>query len=272
MTALVLFDIDGTLLRRAGPHHRQALVEAVRRVTGIATTTDGIPLHGMLDPVILACMMRAAGAPRRVIREAMPEIVRAAGRHYARTCPDLTRKTCPAARATLGKLVHHGAVLGLVTGNLTRIGWCKLDRAGLRGYFRFGAFGEMARNRDALTRMAVREARARGWIERASPVALVGDAPQDIQAAQANRIRSIAVATGISTREELAARGPDYLLATLRELRLDMAGIGGRRRETLSILSSALRRAVKRRGLTEKEVLADFESWRKSRPQARSRR
>ena len=50
--ALALFDIDGTLLRRAGPHHREALVEAVRRVTGFDTTTDGIPLYGMLDPDI----------------------------------------------------------------------------------------------------------------------------------------------------------------------------------------------------------------------------
>src|ERR1022692_2788549 len=38
--ALVLFDIDGTLVRRAGPHHRQALVDAVRRVTGLETSTD----------------------------------------------------------------------------------------------------------------------------------------------------------------------------------------------------------------------------------------
>jgi hypothetical protein len=44
------------------------------------------------------------------------------------------------------------------------------------------------------------------------------------------------------------------------------------KKELFSVLSSALSRAVKRRGLTEKEVLADFESWRRSRPQARSRR
>ena len=41
--ALVLFDIDGTLLRRAGPHHRTALIDAIHRVTGVRTTTDGIP-------------------------------------------------------------------------------------------------------------------------------------------------------------------------------------------------------------------------------------
>ena len=40
---LVLFDIDGTLIRRAGPHHRQALIDAVRHVTGLETTTDHIP-------------------------------------------------------------------------------------------------------------------------------------------------------------------------------------------------------------------------------------
>ena len=60
--ALVLFDIDGTLIRRAGPHHRQALVEAVRKVTGLESTTDDIPVQGMLDPNILAIMMKSAGA------------------------------------------------------------------------------------------------------------------------------------------------------------------------------------------------------------------
>ena len=60
--ALVLFDIDGTLVRRAGPHHRQALVEGIRRVTGLESTTEGIPVQGMLDPDILTRMMRAAGS------------------------------------------------------------------------------------------------------------------------------------------------------------------------------------------------------------------
>ena len=93
--ALVLFDIDGTLVRRAGPHHRQALVEGVRRVTGLETTTDGIPVQGMLDPDILTMMLRAAGAPRPSIRESMPAILRAAERYYLRACPALTHR--PAA-------------------------------------------------------------------------------------------------------------------------------------------------------------------------------
>ena len=39
---LVLFDIDGTLMRGAGTHHKEALLEGVRRVTGHEASFDGI--------------------------------------------------------------------------------------------------------------------------------------------------------------------------------------------------------------------------------------
>jgi phosphoglycolate phosphatase-like HAD superfamily hydrolase len=220
--ALVLFDIDGTLVRRAGPHHREALVHGVRRVTGIETTTDGIPVQGMLDPDIISGMMRQAGARRAAIGEAMPEILRAAERYYVRVCPVLEGKNCPGVPPVLERLTRRGILLGLVTGNLTRIGWRKLERAGLRRYFRFGAFGEMAKTRAGLARIAIGEARRRGWIARGTPVALIGDAPADILAAQANHIRAIAVATGLTAAEELRSYEPDILLKDLRELRLRM--------------------------------------------------
>jgi phosphoglycolate phosphatase-like HAD superfamily hydrolase len=220
--ALVLFDIDGTLVRRAGPHHREALVHAVRRVTGLETTTEGIPLQGMLDPDILTVMMRRAGVRRAAITEAMPGILHAAERYYARVCPILEDKHCPGVVPVLDRLTRRGTLLGLVTGNLTRIGWRKLERAGLRGYFRFGAFGEMAKTRAGLAKMAVGEARRRGWIAREAPVSLVGDAPADILAAQANGIRSISVATGLTAEEELRELRPDFLLKDLRGLRLRM--------------------------------------------------
>ena len=220
--ALVLFDIDGTLVRRAGPHHREALVHGVRRVTGLETTTDGIPVQGMLDPDIVVAMLRRAGAKRALVRETMPEILRAAERHYLRVCPVLEGKLCPGVKAALERLARRGILLGLVTRNLTRIGWRKLERAGLRGYFRFGAFGEMAKTRAGLAKIAIREARRRGWIAHGAPIALIGDAPADILAARANRIRAIAVATGLTPAEELKSHQPDILLKDLRELRLRM--------------------------------------------------
>jgi hypothetical protein len=44
------------------------------------------------------------------------------------------------------------------------------------------------------------------------------------------------------------------------------------KRELFSTLSGELGRQIKKRGLTEGEVLADFESWRKRRREARRRR
>ena len=220
--ALVLFDIDGTLVRRAGPHHREALIEGIRRITGLETTTDGIPVQGMLDPDILTQMLRNAGAAPAHIQTTLPEILRAAEHHYLRTCPPLQGKHCPGVEPVLGRLQRRGVLLGLVTGNLTRIGWRKLQRAGLRRYFRFGAFGEMARTRAGLARRAMQEARRRGWIGTQTPVSLVGDAPADIVAARANRIRIISVKTGISRPEDLHALGPDFLLPNLRYLQMRM--------------------------------------------------
>src|SRR4051794_11242965 len=119
--ALVLFDIDGTLIRRAGPHHRQALVEAVRHVTGLDTTTDHIPVHGMLDPDILTRMMLDANAPPALIRRSMPAIIEKAQALYVRRCPDLSEKICPGVPVLLERLQRRGIPLALVTGNLTRI-------------------------------------------------------------------------------------------------------------------------------------------------------
>lgn len=112
--------------------------------------------------------------------------------------------------------------MGLVTGNLTRIGWMKMRRAGLHEHFRFGAFAEMARDRAGLARLAIRQARQSGWIDRNTQITLIGDAPADILAAQANGIRCVAVATGLSQPEELAVHRPDIQIADLRELRLSM--------------------------------------------------
>jgi phosphoglycolate phosphatase len=220
--ALILFDIDGTLVRRAGPHHRDALVQGVRRVTGLETTTAGIPVQGMLDPDILTIMLRKAGASRAIIRQALPEIQRVASRHYVRVCPEIRGKLCPSVIPVLDRLTRRGILLGLVTGNLTRIGWHKLHRADLRRYFRFGAFGEMSATRGGLARIAIRDARSHGWIGRDTPISLIGDSPSDVIAARGNGIRSIAVRTGITPPAELEAERPDFLLATLRDLRLRM--------------------------------------------------
>jgi phosphoglycolate phosphatase len=219
---MVLFDIDGTLIRRAGPHHRQALVDAIRRVVSVETTTEGVPVAGMLDRDILATMMTRAGMKPGAIRNAMPDIIRHAQSIYVRSSPNLARKVCPGVRRMLGRLQRRGAVIGLVTGNLTRIGWRKMERAGLRPYFRFGAFAELAKDRAGLVRFAIRHARRQGWIGRDSRISLIGDHPNDVRAAKANGIRAVAVATGLTAFEELQTHSPDIIVPDLRSLSLEM--------------------------------------------------
>ncbi len=219
MSDLFLFDIDGTLVRRAGPHHRQALVDAVRAVTGIETTTEGIPVHGMLDPDILTQMLSKAGRDS----SEMPAIIAKAQELYQDGIPDLRDKQCPGVVELLEELRGRGTVLALVTGNLTRIGWRKLERAGLDHYFQFGAFGEMAATRVGLAKLAIERARSLGPIE---AVSLVGDAPQDVRAAKENGIRSIAVRTGITPAGELEACNPDLLLDDLTCLDLGILYTG----------------------------------------------
>jgi phosphoglycolate phosphatase len=217
---LFLFDIDGTLVRRTGPHHRQALVDAVLEVTGLTTTTEGIPVHGMLDPDILALMMRAGGLEETRIRSAMPRIIEGAQDIYRESVPDLRDKICPGVASLLDRLLARGTVLALVTGNLTRIGWRKLERAGLGHYFRFGAFGEMAATRGGLAKLAIEQARQTGLVAPGSRITLIGDATQDVIAARENGIRAIAVRTGITPPEELEASAPDLLLDDLTHLDL----------------------------------------------------
>jgi len=112
-------------------------------------------------------------------------------------------------------------VLALVTGNLMRIAWHKLSRAGIGQHFRFGAFGEMAPTRGDLAKLAIAQARKEGLIDAASRISLIGDAASDIQAARDAGVQSIAVRTGIAPVEELEAAGPDVLLEDLT--RLDLA-------------------------------------------------
>ncbi len=221
--ALILFDIDGTLVRKAGPHHRQALVDAVREVTGLETTTDHIPVQGMLDGDILRRMMLDAGASELQVWRAMPALIARAQAIYPRRCPSSLRsKVCPGVRGFLRRLGDRRIPAALVTGNLTRIAWTKVGRAGLRRHFGFGAFAEMARDRAGLVRLALKEARRRGILHRSTRLYLVGDHPNDIGAARANGVRAVAVATGLSDRAELASHGPDFLFDDLRSLRLGM--------------------------------------------------
>jgi phosphoglycolate phosphatase-like HAD superfamily hydrolase len=219
--AVVLFDIDGTLLQRAGPHHRQAIVDAIRDVTQIDTSFGNMPTSGRLDRDLIRALLRSRGAKVRDVDRWMAAIVERAQAGYEIICPQLSDRLCPGVSDLLLRLERASIPAGLVTGNLTAIGWKKMEAAGLRRHFAVGAFSEMARTRAGLAKKAMQQARRNGIAGRTTAFSLVGDHPNDIEAAKLNGIRSIAVATGVSTLDELAACNPDLLVPDLRALQVE---------------------------------------------------
>ncbi len=218
MNALVLFDIDGTLLRNSGGWHRRALEGAALKVLQLEATLEGVPTSGCLDRDLIRIMLSNAGASARTIRRSMQAMIDEAQRIYLGSCPSLRRRVTPGSRMLLYRLHRRGVPAGLVTGNLTRIGWHKMESAGLRRYLRFGAFAELASTRAGLVKLAVAEARREGWIDRHARISLIGDHPNDVQAAKANGVQSIAVGTGLCGMDALRREKPDVLVEDLRGL------------------------------------------------------
>ena len=128
---------------------------------------------------------------------------------------------CPGVRRLIGRLRRAGVRLGLVTGNFTRIGWKKVELAGLKRHFAMGVFGEMGKDRTALLKIAIRQARLHGWIQNGTRVSMIGDTPSDVLAARGNGVLAVAVSTGLCAREELLAFSPDVLVDDLLSLPLE---------------------------------------------------
>jgi phosphoglycolate phosphatase-like HAD superfamily hydrolase len=217
--SLVLFDIDGTLVRGAGLHHKHSLIEGIRRVTGLSTTLDDVPTAGMLDRDLIVSMLRIAGHSKSETRKMLPQIMAECQSCYAASCAmDLRSSVCVGVPEFLANLEARGAVLGLVTGNLSQIGWKKVELAGLRTYFSIGAFAEDGTTRTRLARLAARLATKQGLIGKNCRISLIGDHGNDVEAARRNGFRAVAVATGVTSLEELRASQPDILVSDLTEL------------------------------------------------------
>ena len=216
---LVLFDIDGTLLRAQGLG--LVVMERVgRRLLGPAFTLDGIDFGGALDPWIFRQAAERLGHddPSHLhpeFREAyVSELARELDRGERR--PILLPGVTSALAAFRG---DRTATLGLVTGNYARAVPLKLRAAGIDpAQFVVGAFGDDAPTRPDLVRLAMEQWRARGADPDPRRVVVIGDTPRDVDCAKKNGCRSIAVATGWHTFEQLRAGGADLVLRDLTAL------------------------------------------------------
>jgi phosphoglycolate phosphatase-like HAD superfamily hydrolase len=123
-------------------------------------------------------------------------------------------ETKPGVPALLAALAARDDVLlGIVSGNLERAAWLKLEAAGLRSYFAAGAFGSDGRRRADLVALAMQRFATRaGRRFSADEVWVIGDTPDDVAGGRAHGTRTLAVATGSFTRDELVHCQPHSLL------------------------------------------------------------
>lgn len=212
-----LFDVDGTLLRSMDRVHVAAFSEAVVGTLGHAITLDGVTLHGGTDTAILAEACANAGVDADLLAAHTDAILHRMAEIVETQQAELRFRRMPGVPEILDVLQQEGALLGLATGNLERIGWAKMESCGLREWFAFGGFSDRYPNRAELVNAAAEQARQLLG-NPAARICVVGDTPRDIQAARANRLEVIAVATGNYGFDELDACEPDICCSSFPAL------------------------------------------------------
>lgn len=213
---LLLWDIDGTLIASGGAG-MIALESALRRVFGLEGSLADIDFAGRTDTWIMRAVFKKFGL------DPSPENFARFFEGYASELPTALRnpraRVLPGVREILRAAAGHGAIAqGLLTGNMRRGAQLKLEHHGLWQHFDFGAFGDDSEFRNDLGPHALRRALERHGIQfPAANVWVIGDTPHDIACGKIIGARTLGVATGSATLEELASHGPTAALHDLSD-------------------------------------------------------
>lgn len=215
MRRLILFDIDGTLVR-GGPA-KAAFVRAMAETFGTEGDADKVSFAGKTDPQIAREILSGAGFDRDAIDRGLPDLWERYLGHLEAALDHHPMTVLPGVRELLdGLALLDGIAVGLVTGNIAGGAKLKLGSAGLWDRFGVGSYGSDHEERDELPAIALGRARER-WGRALSPeqAVVIGDTPRDVACGRAGGMRTLAVATGLFSAMELEATGADHVLADL---------------------------------------------------------
>ncbi|HJY53374.1 MAG TPA: HAD family hydrolase [Candidatus Udaeobacter sp.] len=222
---LLLFDIDGTLIHSGGAGV-QALKAAFKERFGINDDLQDIEIAGMTDSGIVLSILNKhrIAATNENVSAFLDSYV-----HFlSQELPRRKGKLMPGVLELLERLKSRPhVVLALLTGNVSRGARLKLEHYGVWHFFEFGAFADDHRDRNELGRFARARAEEKHRREfAASEIDVIGDTPRDIACGKALGARTIAVATGRWSRDELANHHPDFLIDDLSEVETIMDTLG----------------------------------------------
>ena len=203
---IVLFwDIDGTLLT-TGKAGVPAWDTAVREVTGRDFNLASLRIAGLTDYQIAVHTFELLGL------DANEATVRRMVHRYEELLPSSLPlkqgRVLPNVREILEQLETRGDVRSyLLTGNTRRGARAKLTHYDLFQYFPDGGFAEDQGLRASIAGRALELARRTGPVD-LERVFVIGDTPHDIEAANVIGVKTIAVATGGYSVDELRPHHP----------------------------------------------------------------
>ena len=215
-TTLLLWDIDGTLIASGGAG-MLALQHGLRNGLGIDGSLADIDFAGRTDRWIARRIFEKFSVPHteenftRLIDGYVAALPAALANPRARVLPGVRELLATAA-------ARSDVAQGLLTGNLQRGAKTKLGYHGLWEFFPFGGFADDAELRNEIAPHALRRAqehtRAQFTPQR---VWVIGDTPHDIECGKIIGARTLGVATGSHTHEQLAAHAPDAVMPDLAD-------------------------------------------------------
>ncbi len=211
-----LFDLDGTLLHCNDAVHYFGFCHALGLISGLKLDLQGVVAHGNTDLGILRDALTAAAIPPSVWRPLLPMGVAALEQFVIDRQQEMVVVCESGASDVLSYLLSKGAALGIATGNLSAIGKIKLNLAGLDRFFTHHGFSDGLENREDVFSRALQRLRADD--PDVATVCVVGDTPRDVQAAHANGLPAIAVASGTFSIAELVEACPEYYTCSLTQL------------------------------------------------------
>jgi len=219
---LLLFDIDGTLIDTGGAG-LSALRDAFIDNFELHDRVDEMPeldLAGSTDSgIVRSLYSHFSFADDANHTEAfyvnylgrLQANLRGSHREEGRVLPGL-----PPLIHRLRDETHH--TLALLTGNIARGAWIKVEHFGFEGVFGFGAFGDDHYDRNQLGPIAMQRAQDHSKLRfEAKDTIVIGDTPKDIACAKACNAVSVAVATGRFSASELGRYDPDVLFDDLTD-------------------------------------------------------
>ena len=225
MTKVILFDIDGTLVLTGGAGVR-AMSQAFEELFAVPDPFQGIEMPGRTDVSILSDAAAAHGVARH-------ELARFRDVYLAHLATEIEKPgprkgIMPGVRPLLDSLAGRPDVyLALLTGNYEEAARVKLEYFDLWRYFRCGAFGDAAPDRNGLLPKALARIRQCGGPDvEPSDAVVIGDTPLDVACAAAAGARSIAVATGGYEANALRAAAADVVLEDLSDVEAVLAAMG----------------------------------------------